>query len=218
MANYEICHSRKRYNKIVLDYGTTLKLLVMKNALLIVSLIVTICANSQDSWAVSLRPTLHFPTRKLLNKPVRIGNGIELTGAYTLSTRTEMYAGIMWNRFDTDEEYMEENTEFIQRGVLLGALFFFTFFEHQENPFYARAGLTVMDAETSSTISAQKIRTAVAVGNQVGLGMKIKSIGKWYLVPEICFGSSSHRYTNNGVDRFLTFGHVSITGAIQRKF
>lgn len=173
---------------------------------------------AQEKWAVAVRPTLHFPTRKVLDEPLRIGNGIDVTGVYSLGERTDIYGGLIWNRYDTDEAFNEEDIEFIQKGVQLGGMVFFNIFKDQKNPFYVRAGVTVMDVKVTSALSDFNFKTPIAVGTHLGFGMKIVSLGKWHVLPEIRFSNTSHRSEGDTVNGNLSFGAISITGGLRRRF
>ncbi|RMB64131.1 hypothetical protein EAX61_01775 [Dokdonia sinensis] len=172
----------------------------------------------QEHWAIELRPTLHFPTRKVIDEPLRIGNGIDLIGVYRLGERTDIYTGLIWNRFDTDEGYREDNIEFTQKGIQLGGLVYFNIFQKQKNPFYIRAGMTFMDVKVVSTLTAFNFKTDIAVGTHLGFGMKIVSLGKWHVLPEIRFSNASFNYELNDMNRNLAFGALSITGGLRRRF
>lgn len=173
---------------------------------------------AQERWAVEVRPTLHFPTRKVLGEPLRIGNGIDVIGVYRLGERTDIHAGLIWNRYDTDEGFNEEDIEFIQKGIQLGGMVFFNIFKDQKNPFYARAGVTVMDVKVTSALSDFNFKTPIAVGTHLGFGMKIVSLGKWHVLPEIRFSTTSHRSEVATVNRNLSFRAISITGGLRRRF
>lgn len=173
---------------------------------------------AQEKWALEIRPTLHFPTREVIDKPLRIGNGIDLIGVYRLGERTDVYSGLIWNRYDTDEGYNEENIDFTEKGVQLGAMFNFDVFEKQKNPFYVRTGMTVMDVKVISSLSEFNFKTDIAVGAHLGFGMKIVALGKWHVLPEIRFSTTSYRYKLVGMNRNLAFGAISITGGLRRRF
>ncbi|AEE20318.1 hypothetical protein JM84_2343 [Dokdonia sp. Hel_I_63] len=169
-------------------------------------------------WSVELRPTLHIPTREVANQKLRIGNGLELTGVLSIGKRTDLYGGLIWNRFDTDEGFEESDIEFIQKGFLFGGMVSFSILESQKNPFYVRAGLTLMTVDTERTEGNFIIKTDPAIGTHLGLGMKIISLGNWHVLPEVRYGNSSHRYQEAGEYRHISFGNISITAALRRSF
>lgn len=173
---------------------------------------------AQEKWAVEVRPTLHFPTRKVLNEPLRISNGIDLIGIYQLGNRTDIYSGLIWNRYDTDEGYRENDIEFTQKGVQLGGMVYFDIFKKQRNPFYIRAGITIMDVKVVSSLPQFNFKTDIAIGTHLGLGMKIVALGMWHILPEIRFSNSSYPYELAKTNRNLAFGAISITGGVRRRF
>ena len=189
----------------------------MKNIIQLILLLITVSSYAQV-WSVELRPTLHIPTREVLNQPLRIGNGLEVTGVLSIGKRTDVYGGLIWNRFDTDEGFEESDIEFIQKGFLFGGMVSFSIIETQRNPFYVRAGFTLMTVDTERTEGNFIIKTDPAIGTHLGLGMKIISLGKWHVLPELRYGNSSHRYQEAGEYRYLSFGNISITAAIRRSF
>ncbi|WP_298327492.1 hypothetical protein [uncultured Dokdonia sp.] len=169
-------------------------------------------------WSVELRPTLHIPTREVANQKLRIGNGLELTGVLSIGKHTDVYGGLIWNRFDTDEGFEESDIEFIQKGFLFGGMVSFSILESQKNPFYVRAGLTLMTVDTERTEGNFIIKTDPAIGTHLGLGMKIISLGNWHMLPEVRYENSSHRYHEAGEYRHISFGNISITAALRRSF
>lgn len=169
-----------------------------------------------QQYNVELRPTLHFPTRSVLYQNLRIGNGIELAGIYNISTRTDVYAGVLWSRFDTDESRNEEDIEYTQKGIVLGALFNFKIIEKQKHLLYVRTGLTYSNVASSSVIDTANFQSKNAIGTQVGLGMRIKSLGNWSILPELRYSSSSHRIDVTSGNDLLSFNTIAITVAIRR--
>lgn len=169
-----------------------------------------------QQYNVELRPTLHFPTRTVLDQNLRIGNGIELTGVYNVSNRTSVYAGLLWNRFDTDESRNEEDIEYTQKGIVLGTLFNFKIIEKQKHLYYIRTGFTYSNVASSSVIETANFESKNAIGTQLGLGMSIKSLGHWSILPELRYSSSSHRKDVTSGNDLLSFNTIAITVAIRR--
>ena len=95
---------------------------------------------------------------------------------------------------------------------------FFKIKEDQRSQFYVRGGLSLMTVESERVEASHNINTDAAVGTHLGFGIKIISLGKWHILPELRYGYSSHKYQDAGVDHFLSFSHISITGAIRRRF
>ena len=189
----------------------------MKQLLGIVILCITTGVIAQETWSFTFRPTLHFPTHKVLGETLRIGNGVEVTVAHTLGNQSKFYGGMVWNRFDTDEDYRETDIEFIQRGVVLGGMYFFDVWQKQKNPFYVRGALTFMDAKSHSIDSSFDIEADWSIGTQLGMGMKIASFKNWYILPELRYSYISHGYNDSDIRRHLTFGNISITGGVMFK-
>lgn len=112
----------------------------MKQLLVIAILCIPTIIIAQETWSVTFSPTLHFPIRKVLGEPLRIGNGVNVTVEHTLGNHIKIYGGTIWNRFDTDQNYDEENIEFIQRGVVLGGMYFFYCLARAKESFLSKSG------------------------------------------------------------------------------
>jgi opacity protein-like surface antigen len=190
----------------------------MKRFLQLTILFLSIPVMAQEKWSASFRPTLHFPTKSVLDEPLRIGNGIDITATYFLGKQTKLYTGFVLNNYDTDQDYDEVNIAFTQRGILFGGMYFFNLVSNQKYPLYARAGLTFTDVKSRSVGTTFDIDTKWAFGTQLGIGIKIASLKNWYILPEIRLSNTSHRYTFNGSKGVLSFGSISITGGIMRTF
>ena len=160
----------------------------MKRFLILAALLFSIPSGAQETWSITFRPTLDFPNRTVLNAPLRIGNGAHITAEYALEKQLKLYAGLSWNRLDSDQDFNEVDIEFIQRGILLGGMYFLNIAPLQKNPLYLRAGLTFMDIQSRSVDTAFDINTQWALGAQLGVGMKITSFKHWYFLPELQYG------------------------------
>tara|TARA_R110001632_G_scaffold78767_7_gene176527 strand:- start:1892 stop:2431 length:540 start_codon:yes stop_codon:yes gene_type:complete len=178
----------------------------------------TTCVIAQETWSASFRPSLHFPTRKVFNHPLRIGNGVEVTVDYSVGKQTKTYAGLIWNRFDVDQGFNEADIEYIQRGFVFGAMYFFKVLPNQKNPLYIKAGLSFMDVKARSDDATLNINTRWALGTQLGLGMKIASLERLYILPELRYGSTSNAYNSQGSQQSLSFGNVTISGGLMYIF
>lgn len=190
----------------------------MKRLLILITCLMTTSLIAQEKWSASFRPSLHFPTRKVLNHPLRIGNGVEVTVGYTVGTQTKIYGGLIWNRYDADRGYNEADIEYIQRGIVLGGMYFFKVLPNQKNPLYIKAGLSFMDVNAQSEDATFDFNTRWALGTQLGVGMKIASLEKLYILPELRFGTTSNAYNFQGSQRYLSFGNVTISGGLMYIF
>ncbi|MFT5752222.1 MAG: hypothetical protein ACI828_000329 [Flavobacteriales bacterium] len=190
----------------------------MKSLLLLALLMIFSTAIAQETWSVSFSPSLHFPTRKVFKNPLRIGNGVDVTVAYSLGNQSKIFAGFIWNRFDRDQGFEEENIEFVQRGVVFGGMYFFKVVPNQKSPFYVRGALTFMDVKARSANDTFNVETQWGIGTLFGLGVKIETFKNWYVMPELRYGNMSNEYDDRGAARNLSFGHVSITGGLMYAF
>jgi hypothetical protein len=190
----------------------------MKSLLLLVTLLIFSSSLAQETWGVSFSPSLHFPTRKVFENPLRIGNGVDVTVVYSVGNQAKIFTGLIWNRFDRDQGFEEENIEFVQRGVVFGGMYFFKVLPDQKNLFFVRGGLTFMDVKTKSSDATFNVETEWAIGTLFGMGIKIETFKNWYVMPEVRYGSMSNTYDDTGVSRTLSFGHVSITGGLLYTF
>lgn len=173
---------------------------------------------AQEGWSVTIRPSIHIPTKEVLGDPLRLGNGLDVTALRMLNQKVGIYGGLIWNRFDRDEDFLEDDIEYIQRGFTLGGLYSFKVLKKIENPFYLRAGLQIMDARTNSPNPSLNINAEWSVGAQLGLGMKIKSLGRLHIVPEVRYNTISNNDSFNGNERSLTFSSIAITVGISYSF
>lgn len=190
----------------------------MKRLLTLIICIITTSVIAQETWSASFRPSLHLPTREVLNDPLRIGNGVEITASYSVSSQTKIFGGLIWNRYDADRGYNEADIEYIQRGIVLGGMYFFNILPNQKNPLYIKAGLSFMDIKARSLDAALDINTRWAVGTQLGVGIKIASLEKLFILPELSYGTTSNAYDFQGSQRYLSFRNVTISGGLMYVF
>lgn len=203
---------------IVLNSIIQKSVTTMKRFLCIMTLMVTTVLVAQETWSATFRPTLHFPIKNVLGQSLRIGNGVDVTAGYNVGKQAKIYGGLIWNRFDTDEDFNDENIEFIQRGVVFGGMYFFHLVEDQNNSFYIRAGVTFMDTRSKSLNDNLAINTEWAIGTQLGVGIKITTFENWFLLPELRYGNTSNRFESNGSQNYFSFENISITGGLMYTF
>lgn len=170
----------------------------------------------QETWNITLRPALNFPTERVVNEPLRIGNGIDFTVDYTIGKNYKLFAGVLWNRFDTDQDFFEENITFTQRGVFLGGLFFFKPFSNPINQFYFRAGLTSLDAKIESNTT--NFIASGSIGYVLGFGVNVLTIENWSLLPELRYSTISNNSNQNFQNNQLTLSSISLSVGLQYSF
>lgn len=139
LLNHEISHSSKRAKTIILK--AVVKHMFMKKISLLLMFMIGSTCFSQERWNVTFRPSLHIPTAEVFNRPLRIGNGLDLTAGYRWTDPFQLYAGLTYNLFDNEEDPEEQTIELKQLGVLIGGRYFFKLLRNQNSPFYLRAGL-----------------------------------------------------------------------------
>lgn len=175
-------------------------------------------STAQENWSVSFRPSLHIATRNIYSQPLRLGNGAAVTAAYALNKNVGLYSGFTWNRFDTNENYDEDNIDFTQRGFLAGCMFFFKVTAQQKSPFYARAGISYTAIKSESINDVFNFSADWALGIQFGLGWKLELSKNWFVLPEIQYASTTNSYRVNDVQQDLKLSYISITAGIMYEF
>lgn len=175
-------------------------------------------STAQENWSVSFRPSLHIATRNIYSQPLRLGNGAAVTAAYALNKNVGLYSGFTWNRFDTNENYDEDNIDFTQRGLIAGGLYYFKITPQQYSSFYIRGGTMYANIKSQSANTIFEHTTKWALGTQLGLGWKLEPSKNWFFLPEIQYASSSNAYTFNGSQQDITLSYVSITVGVMYGF
>jgi hypothetical protein len=189
----------------------------IKDYLCLIFICFSMSAVSQ-SWSIELRPSLHVPTSELFQQQLRIGNGFELTGTFALEEHMDFYGGLIWRRFDTNDSHDEADIELIQKGVALGALFFFKRKNLQKTSLYVRTGLTIANAVSRSTEESFNVNSRIAAGFDVGMGLKIKSLDGWSLLPELRYSEAAYGYDQNSVKERLPINHIAVSIALSKNF
>lgn len=190
----------------------------MKKILLLLMFVIGSTCFSQETWSVTFRPSLHIPTAEVFNRPLRIGNGLDLTAGYCWADPFQLYVGFTYNLFDNEENTEESTMEFKQLGVLIGGTYFFKILSHQNNPFYVRAGLLFSSITSKSKDALFNFNTDASVGNQLGIGWELELTKNWFFLSELCFSSSSNDYINDGISGNIKLNYLSITAGLKHTF
>lgn len=190
----------------------------MKKLLTAALLLLSSVVMAQENWSITFRPTLHIATNNVYHQSWRLGNGVSFTGEYKISRTVMLYAGVTWNRFDTDENFDEENIALTQRGLLTGGMYFFKLMPQQNSSFYARAGISYTYLKSESRDNAFNVSTPWALGTQVGLGWKLEPSKNWFVMPELQYAHTKNPYSLDGVQQDLRLSYISITVGIMHAF
>jgi outer membrane protein W len=190
----------------------------MKKIILLLMFAIGSTCFSQQTWSVTFRPSLHIPTAEVVNGPLRIGNGLDLTAGYRLTVPFKLYAGLTYNLFDNEEDPEEQIIELTQLGILIGGKYFFKISHDQINPFYLRAGLMFTSIASKSNDALFNFDTDASVGTQLGIGWEVELTENWFFLPELRFSSSSNNYNNDGVSGNVKLKYLSITAGLMHAF
>lgn len=169
-----------------------------------------------QSWSIEARPTLNFPTTKVFDQTLRVGNGFELTGVHRLLPRIDLYASLTWKRFDTDEDFDEIDIEIVQKGVGLGAQWFLKNPDDHTSTFFLRSGISIASAISRSDNPIFEVNSRIAIGIDLGIGIKFKSAGQWHFLPELGYSNASYHHGSN--QQFITLNQFTISIAARRDF
>ena len=169
-----------------------------------------------QTWSIEARPTLNFPTSKVFDQKLRLGNGFELTGVHRFQPRIDLYASLTWKRFDTDEDFDESDIEIVQKGVGLGAQWYWKNPDHKTATLFIRSGISIASARSHSDDPNFDVDSRIAVGIDLGIGVKFKSAGKWHFLPELGYGNASYGYGSD--HQYITLNQVTFSIAARRDF
>jgi opacity protein-like surface antigen len=192
--------------------------MVMKKILFLLMFVIGSTCLSQEAWSVTFRPSLHIPTVNVFNRPLRIGNGLDLTAGYRWTDPFQLYTGFTYNLFDNEENAEEQIMELRQFGVLLGGRYFFKISPHQNNPFYLSAGLLFSSITSKSNDALFNFDSDASVGSQLGIGWELELTENWFFLPELRFSSLSNDYIIDGVSGTIALKYLSITAALMHTF
>lgn len=153
--------------------------------------------HAQGRWSATFRPVLNFPTSSIEQSNLRVGNGFELTTAYTIMPHLEVYAGWGWTSFDSDEDFTEENINYEESGYTLGGRLVIPI-NKSKLKYFVKGGIVLNKIEVERSETSIKAKTDREVGVQLGAGVQILIYKHWNLVPELRYrGISSSLDTEN---------------------
>ncbi|WGK63999.1 outer membrane beta-barrel protein [Croceiramulus getboli] len=182
---------------------------LLLTALLMLSVLPLDCY-AQEAWNLSFSPALNFPISKVQDEPLRIGNGFEFGVDYQWSERIQPYVGVIWNRFDTDEDFDEPNIRYVQKGVAVGLRYHFALANGKAKICFLRGGMVLMDLRTRSEGGEFDINTSFNIGAQFGAGLSLPLAHQWALRPELRWTLINHQADAPFSSADLDFRHLSL--------
>lgn len=184
-------------------------------AVILMSLSLT--AEAQDRWSLEFRPGANFATTGLGDADLKTGFGAEATVAYRFLPSLGVYAGWSWNRFNADQSFAGNETDFEETGYTYGLQFIHPIHDSKIS-YLIRAGGLWNHIEVEGTNGERIADSGHGFGWQGEVGLALPLGDRWRIQPGIRYRSLARNLTVGSVANDVNLNYVSVGLGIVHTF